>query len=243
MNEIKSALKSLKLAGIAKTLDGRNKYALENQLSYIDFLNLILDDEMSNRQSNSYKNRFSRSKLMSDKTIETYDFAYQPELNKKVITDLASGRFINEAKNVIFMGPPGVGKTHLANALGIEALKQGHKVNFIHASELIEKLFSAKGDGSYFSVLKTFVQTDLLIIDELGFKKINYGSVDEFFEVIRQRYEAKSIILTTNRPFEEWGKIFGDETLASAIIDRLIHHSSVIKISGKSYRIKHLVKK
>ena len=242
MNQLKKKIQNLKLSGIVKTLESRNKYAIENQLSYIDFLELLIEDEYANRRSNSYNKRLNKSKLDTSKTIETYVFTYQPELNKKQILDLASCRFIQEKKNIIFMGNPGVGKTHLANALGIEALKQGYKVYFVHANDIVSKLMSARGDGTYYAVLKDLLKVDLLIIDEIGFKKIPQNSVDEFFEVIRRRYENGSIIITTNRPFEEWANIFGDAVLASAIVDRIVHHSHIIKILGKSYRMKELTK-
>ena len=240
MNQLKRKIQHLKLSGIVKSLEARNKYAIENQLSYIDFLELLIEDEYANRRSNSYKKRLNKSKLDTAKTLETYDFTYQPELNKKQILDLAGCRFIQEKKNIIFMGNPGVGKTHLANALGIEALKQGYKVYFVHANDIISKLMSARGDGTYYAVLKDLLNVDLLIIDEIGFKKIPYNAVDEFFEVIRRRYENGSIIITTNRPFEEWANVFGDAVLASAIVDRIVHHSHIIKILGKSYRMKGL---
>lgn len=240
MKELELKLKKLKLSGIVKVLEGRNKFAVESQLSYIDFLTLLIEDELVNRQSNSYKIRFTKSKLDSSKTLETYDFTYQAELNKKQILDVASCRYLEEKKNIIFMGNPGVGKTHLANALGIEALKQGYKVLMLHTTELLDRLLQSKGDGTYVNILKELLNADLLIIDEVGFKKIQ--SVDEFFEIIRRRYETGSIIITTNRPFEEWANIFGDAVLASAILDRVIHHSIVFKITGNSYRMKELIK-
>jgi len=241
MKNIMKNLIEFKLAGIAKTLDSRNKYAIEKQLSYLDFLTLLLEDEKTNRSSNSFNKRFNKSRLDNLKTIDSYDFAYQPELKKQEILDIISCRFIEEKKNIIFMGNPGVGKTHLANAIGIEALKKGYKVLFIHANDLVARLISAKGDGTYFTILKDFLSVDLLIIDEVGFKKIPLSHVDEFFEVVRRRYETSSIILTTNRPFEEWANIFGDAVLASAIVDRLIHHAYIFKINGKSYRIKEFI--
>jgi DNA replication protein DnaC len=240
MQEIINRLKNFKLSGIIKSLESRNQYAIENNLSYLDFLSLLLEDEESNRQNNSFKKRYSKSKLDSSKTLIEYDFSYQPKLNKQELLDLCSCRFINEKKNIIFMGNPGVGKTHLANSIGLEALKMGYKVLFIHSNDMVNKLISSKGDGSYFSLLKELLNVDLLIIDEVGFKKIALNYVDEFFEVIRRRYENKSIIITTNRNFEEWGNIFGDVVLASAIIDRLVHHSYIFKIDGNSYRIKGL---
>ncbi|WP_459893769.1 IS21-like element helper ATPase IstB, partial [Desulfothermus okinawensis] len=214
MQEIKRKLINLKLSGIAKSLESRNQYAIEKGLSYLEFFELLLEDEVINRQNNSFKKRFSKSKLDSSKTLISYDFSYQPELKKQEVLDVGSCRFIEEKKNIIFMGNPGVGKTHLANAIGIEALKKGYKVLFIHANDMVARLVAAKGDGSYFSVLKQFLHVDLLIIDEIGFKKIPLNYVDEFFEIIRQRYETNSVIVTTNRPFEEWGNIFGDVVLA-----------------------------
>jgi len=243
MKGINNKLKRLKLSGIGKSLESRNKYAIEKGLSYLEFLDLLLEDELINRQSNSFKKRFNKSKLDSRKVLSSYEFNYQPELKKEELLDIASCRFIEERKNIIFMGNPGVGKTHLANAIGIEALKKGYSVLFIHANDMVGKLISAKGDGSYFNILKQYLGVDLLIIDEVGFKKIPLNYVDEFFEIIRQRYEKNSVIVTTNRPFEEWGNIFGDVVLASAIIDRLIHHAHIFKITGKSYRIKNLQQK
>jgi DNA replication protein DnaC len=242
MKYIEKKLKEFKLSGILKSLDARNRYAIENNLTYIDFLKLLLEDEALNRQSNSFRKRLIKSKLDTSKTIETYDFTYQPKLNKKELLDVASCRFIDNKENVIFMGNPGVGKTHLANAIGIEALKQGYKVLFIHTNDLILKLISARGDGTYKIVLNQILSADLLIIDEVGFKKIQLNYVDEFFEVIRRRYETSSIIITTNRPFEEWANIFSDAVLASAIVDRLVHHCHIFKITGESYRIKNLKK-
>ncbi|AEA33370.1 IS21-like element helper ATPase IstB [Hippea maritima] len=240
MKNIERRLKEFKLSGIAKTLEARNRYAIDNNLTYIDFLKLLLEDEYINRQSNSFRKRLTKSKLDTTKTLDSYDFTYQPKLNKKELLDIASCRFIEEKKNIIFMGNPGVGKTHLANAIGLEALKQGYKVLFIHTNDLILKLISARGDGTYTSILNQILSSDLLIIDEVGFKKIPSNYVDEFFEVIRRRYEKGSIIITTNRPFEEWANIFSDAVLASAIVDRLVHHCHIFKITGESYRIKHL---
>lgn len=214
MRQIVSKLTQLKLQGIAKSIEARNAFAIESNLSYIDFLSLLLEDEFTNRQSNSYKRRFLASRLDISKTLLDYDFAYQPELNKKQIIDLSSCSYIKEKKNIVFMGNPGVGKTHLANALGIEAIKSGYKVLMIHTSDLLNKLLSAKGDGTYYNVLKELLDVHLLIIDEIGFKKINTNAVDEFFEIIRRRYENGSIIITTNRPFEEWANVFGDAVLA-----------------------------
>ncbi len=243
MNQLKSKLRELKLAGIVKTLENRNQYATENKLSYIDFLELLVEDEYANRMSNSYQKRFSKAKLNLQKTIDNYDFSHQPQLDIRLIKDLSACRFIAEKKNIVLMGKPGVGKTHLANAFGLEAIKQGYKVIFVHVNDLIEKLYTSKADGTYLNTQKTYLSADLLILDELGFKKIPTTGLDDFFEIIRRRYETGSLIITTNRNFEDWGQIFGDIVLASAIIDRIVHFCHIIKIAGDSYRIKNFVSK
>ena len=242
MEALKSKLRELKLAGVVKSLETRNKYALENNISYMEFLEMLVEDEYANRLANSYRKRFSKSKLNPQKSIDEYDFKYQPELDKKLIMELASCRFLNQKKNIVLMGKPGVGKTHLANAIGLEAIKQGYKVVFIHVNELIERLSASRADGTFYYTLNQFLNTNLLILDEIEFKKLPANGLDDFFEIIRKRYEKASIIITTNRNFEDWGNVFGDNVLASAIIDRIVHHAYIIKINGESFRIKDYAK-
>src|SRR5690606_14076501 len=187
-----------------------------------------------------YQNKLRESKLDTQKVLDSYDFSYQPQVDKRQIYDLASCRFIDQKYNVVFMGKPGVGKTHLANAIGLEAVKKGKKVLFIHSNEMVEKLYSSRADGTYQATMQKFLKPDLLILDELGFKKMPQYSMEDFFEIIRKRYESGSMIITTNRNFEDWGALFGDKVIASAIIDRIVHHAHIIKITGDSYRIKNL---
>jgi len=239
MENIKQRFKQLKLSGAAASFEERNKYALDNKLSYLDFLELILEDEWALRQSNGYKRRLLQSKLSQQKRLDNYDFTYQPELDRSIITDLSVCRFIIEKSNIIFMGKPGVGKTHLANGLGLKALEKGHSVMMIHANTLIDQLHRSRADGKYQSMLKKLTKVDLLILDEVGFKRFPQNGSDDFFEVIRSRYETGSLIVTTNRNFEDWGQLFGDNVMASAIIDRIIHHAVLIKLIGDSYRVRN----
>lgn len=239
MESLKTKLKELKLAGIVKSLDSRNKYAIEKKASYIEFLELIIEDEYVNRKSNSFSKRLNKSKLNTQKDIDEFDFNYQPDLDKLQIMDIMSCRFINENKNIVLMGKPGVGKTHIANAIGLEAIKKGYKVLFLHLNDLIERLNIAKADGTKNLMMSNLMNADLIIIDEIGFKKIPNDVIDDVFEIIRKKYEKGAIIITTNRNFEDWGNVFGDYTIASAIVDRIVHHAIIIKINGESYRIKN----
>lgn len=240
MEALKSQLKALKLSSMVEGLEMRNRHALQHQISYLEFLELLVEDEFARRQSNGYQIRLKESKLQTQKVLDGYDFSFQPELDKRMIYELASCRFIDQKSNIILMGKPGVGKTHLAHAIGLEAIKKGKKVLFVHTNEMMEKLYSSRADGSYKYTLQKYLRADLLILDELGFKKMPQYGMDDFFEIIRHRYESGSLIITTNRNFEDWGALFGDKVMASAIIDRIVHHAVIVKVTGKSYRIKDL---
>ena len=242
MNMLKSRLKSFKLSGIYNTVDERLSFAKDKSLSYQEFLELLLEDEENNRRENSYKKRYSRAKLPCLKRIEDFDFSFQPSIDRRVINDFATCQFIDQRKNIIFLGEPGVGKSHLSVAIAIKALLKGRRVLFTQVSEMLQVLHQSKADNSYYKKLDYYIKPELLVLDELGFKKIPSYSADDFFEIISKRYEKGSIIITTNKSFEEWGDIFADNILASAIIDRVVHHSTVIKVNGKSYRTKNIKK-
>lgn len=236
--ELLSKLGNLKLAGIAKTHEIRNKEAIERKLSYLEFLSLLIEDEINNRESNGFKKRKAQARLPHNRSLEDYDFAFQPKINKRQIFDLATCNFINKAENIIFMGQPGTGKTHLATAIGQKALMAGYKVLFTTVSDMIDTLHQGKADGTYHNKLNRYLSPDLLILDELGFKPLTQHTVHDFFEIISKRYENKSIIITSNKSFEEWDIIFSDKVLATAIIDRLVHHCHPILIKGDSFRVK-----
>lgn len=235
---LEEKLRYLRLSAIRNSIEDRNRYALDNKLSYMEFLESLVEDECANRKNNAYKQRLLKSKLHAAKTFDLYDFQFQPELDKRLMADLAACRFMEENKNIVFMGKPGVGKTHLANAIGLKALHHGYSVLSTHANSLLEKLATARADGSHARVMAAVLAPDLLIIDEIGFRKIPQISLDDFFEIIRTRYENKPTIFTSNRNFEDWAHIFGDQVLAGAIIDRIVHHAHIIRITGDSYRVK-----
>lgn len=243
MNLMKSRLRDFKLSGIYNSVEERITYANDKNLSYTEFLELLLEDETNNRRGNSYKKRYSKAKFPYYKTLEDFDYSFQPSINKKVINDCATCQFVSEKKNIVFIGNPGTGKTHLSISIGIKALLKGYKVLFTSVSEMLQTLHFSKADNSFYQKLRYYLSPDLLILDELGFKKLPNYSVDDFFEVISKRYENGSIIISSNKNFEQWADIFTDGILSSAIIDRIAHHCTVIKINGQSFRTKNLKKK
>ena len=235
LNETINILNDLGLYGLKNSISNEIDYITNNNLSFLEGLNYFLKNEVKYREINRAEANIKVAHFPYLKEIKDFDFDYQPSINKDVINDLSTLRFIEEKKNVLFMGSPGVGKTHLATSLGIEAARKRNSVYFISCNDLIINLSNA------FKEIKFYCKYKLLIIDEIGYLPITKDEANMFFQLIAKRYENKPTIITTNQPFSKWGEVFGDTTIASAIIDRLVHHSVIINIKGKSYRIKDLV--
>ena len=236
--EIEKKLRVFRLSGMLQTLEVRTKQAEEDDISYREFLGLLLEDETAKRSDNKRIRLYRGARLPFEKGIEDFDFAFQPSVKKKEIMELATLRFLDRKANVIFIGQPGVGKTHLSVALALTALGSGKSVMFTTVFEMINTLQQSRADFSYQKKIQNYLKPDLLILDELGYRSLAASTVEDFFEIVSRRYEKGSIIITSNRPIHEWDKVFIDKTLTSAVVDRLLHHSHVIEIKGESYRFK-----
>lgn len=239
MNDILAEkIKKLHLAGILQTADMRAEQAVKEQMSYMEFLELLINDENQNRTRNRRNELLRRSRIPQHKTIEEFNFSWQPCLNRQAIYSLGTCEFIRKKENIAFIGLPGTGKTHLSIALGIKAIEQGYTVLFTTLSEMMEDLYISRADNSFRQKLKKYTAPALLIIDEFGLKKLGQTNVDDLYEVISRRYETASTIITSNKQFDEWGSILFDPVLATAILDRFVHHCSFIIIEGESYRMR-----
>ena len=235
---LKENLERLRLRRILEVLDSHNRLALERELAYTDYLDGLIQEEVSSRADKSIKIKMQLARLPVIKTIEQFDFSFHPTVDKKKVEELFTLKFIDNCENVIFLGPPGTGKTHLAIALGVRACHQGHRVYFTTLSDMVSKLRASLADNSFKETLNNLTSPSVLILDEIGYLPLDREGSNFFFQLVSKRYEKGSIILTSNKTFGEWGTIFADNVIASAILDRLLHHSISFNIKGESYRLK-----
>jgi len=235
VHQLTPMLKSLRLSGILETLEVRNRSAIESKLSYVEFLAQLVEDEVERRAQHKLKMRLRRAAFDPQKTLETFDFSACPKLSQKEIADLATCRFIERHENVFFVGP-GVGKSHLAQALGHEACRRGYDVIFMPAARALAQLAAGRADGTYERRLAGFARPHLVILDDFGLKPLRPPAPEDLYEVVAERYEKGSMIVTSNRAFPEWPELFGEPLLASAALDRLAHDAHQIVITGESYR-------
>jgi len=229
-------LKRLRLSGVLETLDARNRQAIDGQWSYLEFLARLLEDEVERRDQKQLALRIRRATLNTSKTLEDFDFTYNLSLKRQVVLDLATGNYIRDHRNVLICGPTGVGKTHLAQALAHEACRQGYDVLFANTHKLLRQLHGGRADGSYERRFQAYLRPNLLVLDDFGLKPLQPPAPEDLYDLINERYEKGSILLTSNRAPAEWPELFGDPLLASAGLDRLAHRAEVVVITGNSYR-------
>lgn len=239
---LESQMQALKLKGMLAHYREITEKASQNNLSYTEYLSLLFEEELKRKNEGTVKTKINKARFPFIKTLEEFDFGFQPSLREKEIIALSSLEFIEKKENVIFLGPPGVGKTHLSVALGIKACMAKYRVVFITAQKLLEELMLSARDGSLADKLLGYSRLNLLIIDELGYMPVSKEQANLLFRLVSMRYEKGSIILTSNYNFNEWGEIFSDQVVAAAIIDRLVHHARIFYINGTSYRLKGKLK-
>ncbi|MBC7083757.1 MAG: ATP-binding protein [Firmicutes bacterium] len=234
----RQSLEALGLAQAVAVLESRLETAAAREMTYADFLADLLDAELAARRERYLKVRVRLAHLPFHKTVDQFDFGFQPSIDGRQIWELATMALVANATNVLFLGPPGVGKTHLAVALGLAAIEQGLAVYFVTAHTLVQDLRRAHAENRLERRLRVYTAPKLLVIDELGYLTMDSLEATLFFQLISARYTRGSIVLTSNKSFGDWGQIFGDTVIATAILDRLLHHSVVVNIRGESYRLR-----
>jgi DNA replication protein DnaC len=237
---IESYCKFLTLSSVADNYEAMAMDATKTKISYQEYLYKLLQQQIVDRVDRSVNAKIKKAGFPYITSLEEFDFSFQPNVDEKLLRELATLNFLKDAKNILLVGPPGVGKTHLAIAIGLEATKLRHRVKFVTAEELTNELIAARQSNTLADYLERESRIELLIIDEIGYLDIQMESASLFFRLISKRYEKSSTIITSNKPFEEWADIFGDEVIATAILDRLLHHSYPFLINGDSYRMKEL---
>jgi len=235
---ILAALKRLQLTHLRETLTAVLSAAAREEWTYLEFLDQILRREVDAKQGKRIRMGMQIAHFPCVRTIEGFDFAFQPSADERLIRELSTGNFIAHGENVLIFGPPGVGKSHLAIGLGRKVVEQGHTVRFTTATALLASLGKAETEGGLSDKLTEFCKPRLLIIDELGYLPFERRAAHLFFQLVNRRYEKGSLLVTTNQRVSEWGIVFGDEVLATAILDRLLHHSHTLLITGESYRLR-----
>lgn len=237
-SQLTPKLKSLRLSGVLETLQLRNQQAIEEKCSYVEFLEKLLEDEVERRGQKQLSLRLRRSSLDPGMTLEVFDFSFNPTINRQQIYDLATCAFIERAETVFLIGPAGVGKTHLAQALGHEACRRGRDVVCVRTSALLLHLHGGRADSTYERRLASYLRAELLILDDFGLKPMRPPAAEDLYEIIEGRYGRGATVITTNRAFTEWPELFDNPVLASAALDRLAHGATQIVITGDSFRSK-----
>jgi DNA replication protein DnaC len=235
-HQLETPLKRLRLSGVLESLDIRTQQAIDGQWSYGEFLSRLLEDEVARREHKQLTLRVRRAAINTSKTMEAFDFNFNPTVNRQRVLDLATGEYIQSHRNVLLCGPTGVGKSHLAQALAHEACVQGFNVLFVQTHKMLQHINGGRADDTRDRRLQSYLRPDLLVLDDFGLRPLQSAGPEDLYDVIDGRYERGSILLTSNRAPNEWPELFGDPLLASAGLDRLLHHAEVMVITGASFR-------
>jgi DNA replication protein DnaC len=234
--QIKQSLKKVRLSTIADTIEHRTREAIEHQLSYTDYLLLLLQDEIDSRKQKRKDLLIRNAKLGVVKHLVDFDFSVIPKLNKQKILEFTSCSFIEQSNNIIFVGPTGTGKTYLSKAVAFEACCKNYKVRFTRTAKMLEEIYAGKADGSYAKRMDMFIKPDLLILDDWGLTDFNNQFLNIINEIISERYEQGAMIISSNRPIDHWDELFHEPVISSALLDRIFHNAHLVKMEGKSYR-------
>jgi DNA replication protein DnaC len=237
--ELDHALRKLRVSGMADVLETRLRQAQAEKMAPIDLVSALVSDELLRRQDRLFQRRTKKARFRDpERSLDSFDFDFNKKMNRALVYDLATARFISQREDVLFLGAPGTGKSHLAQAIGRAAIQQGHRVVYREAHTLIEEIADATLDGTRKEYLTDLATVPLLIIDDLGMRKLPHTAAEDLLELVMRRYERASTLLTSNRPVDDWGKLLGDTAAVTALLDRLLHHAHVLKCGPRSWRTK-----
>lgn len=234
---LRDQLRRLRLSGLSETLDLRLSEAQSARLTYAEFLELILQDELLVRDHRTIMRRVKNAAFRDQKTLEDFDWGFNPRIQRSQMYELATGKFIKQRRDVLFCSPPGTGKSHLVQAIGYQLIKLGYTVLYRSIFDVVRDFLHDEAMDGHDRIMDHYLKPDLLIIDDFGMKQLPKRSGEYLFEIVMRRYETRSTMMTTNRPVEDWGKLLGDVPTATAILDRFLHHAEIISVAGESYRL------